>query len=103
MLDEAEDCNNVHKVLLGVTTGVNVHVDVGIVGKLNLVNLRIFLGRDDVHLRYVRDGQLVAQQPFLALSILQPVWRLEGSIHFGVLQESGTQLVFLERRLWQDS
>jgi hypothetical protein len=32
----------VGKVFLVVLTGVNVHVDVGIVRKLHLVNLRIF-------------------------------------------------------------
>jgi hypothetical protein len=67
-----------------------VHVDVGIIRKLDLVNLRIFPGHDNVHLRYVWDRQLVAQLPFLALSILQPVGGLEGSTHFGVLPESGT-------------
>ena len=30
------DCNNVHKVFLIVPMGVNVHVDVGIVRKLDL-------------------------------------------------------------------
>ncbi len=47
------------KVFLIVPNGVNVHVDVGIVRKLDLVNLRIFLGHDDVHHRYVRDGRPV--------------------------------------------
>ncbi len=78
------------KVFLGVPNGVNVHVDVGIIRKLDLENLRIFLGCDDVSLRYVWDGRPVAQLPFLALSILQPVGRLEGSTHFGILPESGT-------------
>jgi hypothetical protein len=42
------------------------------------------------------------QLPFLALSVLQPVRRLEGGTHFGVLPESGTLQEFLERRLWQN-
>ena len=67
-----------------------MHVDVGIIRKLNLVNLRIFLGHDNVHFRYVRDRLPVAQLPFLALSILQPVRRLEDSTHFDVLPESST-------------
>ncbi len=67
-----------------------MHVDVGIVRKLDLVNLKIFLGRDDVCLRYGWDGWPVAQLPFLALSIPQPIGRLEGSTHFGILPESGT-------------
>jgi hypothetical protein len=28
LLDDAKDCNNVHKVFLGVTTGVNGHIEV---------------------------------------------------------------------------
>ncbi len=71
-----------HKVVLVVPMGVNVQVDVGFVRKLDFVNLRIFLGRGNVHLRYVWDGWPVTQLPFLALSILQPVRRLEGSYHF---------------------
>ncbi len=47
------------KVFLIVPTGVNVHVDVGIVRKLDLVNLGIFLGRDNVHHRYVEDKRPV--------------------------------------------
>ena len=85
-----------HKVFLSVPMGVNVLVDVGIIRKLDLQNMMIFLGCDDVQLRYVRDGRPVALLPFLALSILQPVRRLEGSTHFGVLPESGTKHEFLE-------
>ncbi len=92
-----------HKVFLVVSTRVNVHFDVGIVRKLDLQNLRIFLGCDNVRLKYVRDRQPVAQLPFLALRILQPVGRLEGSTHFGALPESSTEQEFLERRLWWDS
>jgi hypothetical protein len=72
------------------------------VRKLDLQGLRFFLGRDNVYLRHVRDGQPVAQLPFLALSILQPVARLEGGTHFVVLPESGTKQEFLERRLWRN-
>jgi hypothetical protein len=63
----------VGKVFLIVPTGVCVHDDVGIVRKLDLVNLWIFLGRDNVHHRYVQDGRLVTQLSFLALSILQSI------------------------------
>jgi hypothetical protein len=63
--------------------------------------LRFFLGRDNIHLSYVQDGQPVAQLPFLPLRILKPVGRLEASTHFGMLPESGTEQEFLERRLWQ--
>ncbi len=88
-----------HKVFLGVSTGVNRHIEVGIIGKLDLQDWKFFLGHDDIHLSYVRDGRLVAQMPFLALGILLLVGRLEGSTHFGVLPESGTEHKFLERRL----
>jgi hypothetical protein len=68
----------------------------------DLQGLRFFLGHDDICLRYVWDGFLVAQLPFLALRILQPVGRLEGSTHFCMLPESDTKQEFLERRLWQN-
>ncbi len=84
------------KIFLGVPTGVYGHVEVGLVWKLDLQGLRFFLGRDKIHLRYLWDGRLVAQLPFLALSILQPIGGLEGGTHFGVLPESGTKQEFLE-------
>ncbi len=59
-----EDCNNVGKVFFVVPMGVNVHVDVGIVRKLDLVNLGNFLGCDNVHHRYVRDGSWLLSCPF---------------------------------------
>ncbi len=90
LLDNVEDCNNLLKVFRNVPTGVNGHADVGIVGKLDLHHLRFFLGSDNIHLSYVQDGRPVAQLPFLALRILQPVESLEGSTHFGVQPESGT-------------
>ncbi len=103
LIDDSEDCNYVRKVFLGVTTGVYGHVDVGLLSKLDLQGLRFFLGHDDIHFRYVQDGWPVAQLPFFALSILQPIGRLEGGTHFGILPESGTKQEFLERRLWQNS
>ncbi len=103
LINDLEDCNYVHKVFLGVPTGVYGHVEVGLVWKLDLQGLGFFLGREDVHLRYVREGQPVAQLPFLALSILQPVRRLEGGTHFGLLPESSTKQEFLEKRLWRNS
>jgi hypothetical protein len=102
LLDEEEDCNNVHKVFLGVPTGLDVHIDVGIIRKLDLQHLRIFLGREDIHLSYVWDQRPFAQLPFLTLRILQLVRTFEGSTHFGVLPESSTENKFLERRLWWD-
>jgi hypothetical protein len=99
LIDDLEDCNYVCKLFLGVPTEVKWHVEVGIVGKLDLQGLRFFLGRDDVYLRHVRDEWLVAQLPFLTLSIIQPVGSLEGGTHYGVLPESGTKQEFLERRL----
>ncbi len=88
------------KVFLDVPTGVNGHTEVRLVQELDLVNLRFFLGCDGVNHRYVWNGRLVGQLPFLALIVLQPVWRLEQGTHFGVLPESGTKQEFLERRLW---
>jgi hypothetical protein len=87
------------KVFFGVITGVNRHIEVGIIQKLDLQGLRFFLGRDGVYLRHIRDGQPVAQMPFLPLSIIQSVGSLEEGTHFGVLPESGTKQEFLERKL----
>jgi hypothetical protein len=103
LIDDTEDCNYVHKVFLGVPMGLYGHVEVGIIWKHDLQGLRFFLGCDNIHLRYLRDGRLVAQLPFLALSIIQPVGRLESSTHFGVLPEFSTKQEFLERQLWQNS
>jgi hypothetical protein len=77
--------------------------EVGIVRKLDLQGLRLLLGRDNVYLRLVQDGWSVAQLPFLALSIIQPVGSLEGGTHISVLPESGTKQELFERRLWQNS
>jgi hypothetical protein len=85
-----EDCNYVHEVFLVVPTGVNGHAEVGRVRKLDLEDLGFFLGHDDVYHRDVRNGRLMRQLPFLALSVLQPVRRLEGGTHFSVMPESGT-------------
>ncbi len=90
LLNYAKDCNNLHKVFLVVPPGVNRDTEVWRVGKLDLEKLRFILGCDDVNDRYVRDGRPVRQLPFLAFRILQPVGRLEGGTHFGVLPESGT-------------
>jgi hypothetical protein len=89
LINDLEDCNNMCKVFFIVPTGVNGITEVGLIRKLDLENLRFFVGRDNVNLRYVRNGWPVAQLPFLALGILQPVRRLEGGTHFGVLPESG--------------
>jgi hypothetical protein len=103
LINDLEDCNDVCEVFLGVPMGVNRHVEVGLVRKLDLQGLRFSLGRDDVYLRHVRDGWPVAQLPFLALSIIQPVGSLEGGTHYGMLPESGTKPKFLERRLRRNS
>ena len=60
---------------------VDGHVETGIIRKLDLQNLRFFLGGYEICLRDIRDGWLIAQLPFLAFGILQPVGRLEGSTH----------------------
>ncbi len=78
------------KVFLVVPMGVDGHAEVGCVRKLDLEDLGFFLERDDVYHRSVRNGWPMRQLPFLALSILQPVQRLERGTHFGVLPESGT-------------
>ncbi len=78
------------EVFLVVPTGVNGHAEVGRVRKLDVEDLRLFLGRDDVYHQDVQNGRPMRQLPFLALSILQPVWGLEGGTHFGVMPESGT-------------
>ncbi len=78
------------EVFLIVPTGVDGHAEVGCIRKLDLEDLEFFLGHDDVNHRYVRNGRLMRQLPFLALSILQPIQRIEGGTQFGVLPESGT-------------
>ncbi len=75
------------EVFLIVPTGVN---EVGRIRKLYLEDLGFFLGRDDVYHLDLRNGRPMRQLPFLALSVLQPVWRLEGGTHFGMMPESGT-------------
>jgi hypothetical protein len=97
-----EDCNYVREVLLIVPTGVNRHAEVGCIRKLDLEDLRIFLGRDNVYHGDVWNRWLM-RLPLLALSVLQPVWGLEGSTHLGVMPESSTQQEFLKRRLWRNS
>ncbi len=102
LIVDLEDCNNMCQVFLGIPTGVNRHVELGLIRKLDLQGLRFFLGHDNVYLRHVQDGWSVAQLPFLALSILQPVRSLEGGTYFGMLPESGTKQESLERRLWRN-
>ncbi len=78
------------KVFLVVPTGVNEHAEVGRIRKLDLEDLRLFLGHEDVYHWDVRNGWPMRQLPFLALSVLQSVWRLEGGTHFGMMPESST-------------
>jgi hypothetical protein len=79
----------VHKVFLIVPMGVNGHAEVGHVRKLDLEDLRLFLGCDNVYHRDVWNGRPIRQLSLLALSGLQPVWGLEGGTHFGMMPESG--------------
>jgi hypothetical protein len=79
-----------HEVFLVVTTGVNGHAEVGRVRKLDLEDLMLFLGRDDVYHQDIRNGRPMRQLSFFALSVLQPIWGLEGGTHFGVMPEFGT-------------
>jgi hypothetical protein len=85
-----EDCNNVCEVFLVVPTGVNGHAEVGRVRKLDREDLRLFLGRDNVYHWDVQNGWPMRQLFLLALSILQPIWGLEGGTHLGVMPESST-------------
>ena len=78
------------KVFLVVPMGVNGHAEVGRIGKLDLEDLMLFLGRDDVYHQDVRNGRPMRQLSFFALNILQPIWGLEGGTHFGMMPESGT-------------
>ncbi len=90
LFNHLEDCNYVRKVFLIVPMGVNGHAEVGCVRKLDLEDLRLFLGRDNVYHQDVRNGWPMRQMSFFALSVLQPVWELEGGTHFGMMSESGT-------------
>jgi hypothetical protein len=85
-----EDRNNLRKVFLVGTIGVNGHAEVGRIRKLDLEDLRLSLGCDDVYHRDIRNGQPMRQLPFLALSVLQPVLGLKGGAHFCVMPESST-------------
>jgi hypothetical protein len=86
----SEDCNYVRDVFLVVPTGVNGHAEVGRVRKFDLEDLRLFLEHDDVYHWDVWNGRRMKQLSLLALSVLQPIWGLEGGTHFGVMPESGT-------------
>jgi hypothetical protein len=103
LFDHLEDRKNVSKVFLVVPTGVDGYTEVGCVRKLDLEDLGFFLGRDDVYHRNIQNGRPMRQLPLLALNIFQPVQRLEGGTHFGILPESGTQQKFLESKLWWNS
>jgi hypothetical protein len=80
----------VGEVFLIVPTGVDGHAEVGRIRRLDLEDLGFFPGRDDVYHRIVQNERLMRQLLFLALSILQPVRRLEGGTHFGMMPEPGT-------------
>ncbi len=78
------------EVFLVVPMGVDGHAEVGSVRKLDLEDLGFFLGRDNINHRNVRNERPMRQLPFLSLSVLQPIRRLEGGTHFGMMPESGT-------------
>ncbi len=82
LFNHLEDCNYVCEVFLIVPMGVNRHAEVGRVGKLDLEDLRIFLGCDNVYYGDVRNRQPMRQLPLLALSVLQPIWGFEGGSSF---------------------
>ncbi len=65
LFDHSEDCKYVHEVFIVVPTGVNGHTEVGHVGKLDLEDLRLFLGRDSVYHRDVRNGRPMRQLSLL--------------------------------------
>jgi hypothetical protein len=90
LFNHSEDCNYMHKVFLVVTTGVTGHAEVGRVRKLDLEDLMRFLGRDDVYHQDIRNGRPMRQLSFFALSVLQPIWGLEGGTHYGGMPEFGT-------------
>jgi hypothetical protein len=69
LLNHLEDCNYVGEVFLVVPMGVNGHAEVGCIRKLDLEDLRLFLGRDDVYHRNIRNGWPMRQLSFFALSI----------------------------------
>ncbi len=73
LFNHSEDCNYVCKVFLIVPTGVNGHAEVGCVRKLDLEDLRLFFGHEDVYHWDVRNGRPMRQLSFFALSVLQPV------------------------------
>jgi hypothetical protein len=90
LFNHSKDCNYVHEVFLVVPMGLNGHAEVGCIRKLDLEDLGLFLGHDDVYHRDIRNGRPMRQLSFFALSVLQRVWGLEGGTHFGVMLESGT-------------
>ncbi len=57
------------EVFLIVPMGVNRHAEMGHVGKLDLEDLRIFLGPDNVYHGDIRDRRPMRQLPLLALSV----------------------------------
>jgi hypothetical protein len=59
LFNHSKDC----AVFLIVPTGVNRHAEVGCVGKLDLEDLMIFLGRDDVYHGDVRNRWPMRQLP----------------------------------------
>jgi hypothetical protein len=75
LFNHLEDCNNVCKVFLLVPMGVNGHAEVGHLRKLDLEDLRLFLGRDNVYHRDVQNGQLMRQLSFFCTQC--PSTRLE--------------------------
>ncbi len=68
------------EIFLVVPMGVNRHAEVEQVRKLDLEDLSLFLGHDNVYHRDVLNGRPMRQLSYFALSILQPIRGLEGGI-----------------------
>ncbi len=84
------------EVFLIDTTGVDGHAEVGRIRKLDLEDLRFFLGHDDVYHRKVRNGRLMRQLPLLALSILKPAIDLREILILACCQSPVPSSIFLK-------
>jgi hypothetical protein len=91
------------KMLLGVPSEEDGHVEDSPIEKLDLEAFQCFLGVYQICWGGERDGWLTAQLPFLALQIFQSLGALEDGTHLGVLPECGTQHKSLERSSWRNS
>ncbi len=79
--------------------GVNGHIEVGIVGKLDLQDLRFFLGHDDIRLSYIQDGRLVTQLPILHSEFFNPLGDLRVELILAYCQSPVLSTSFLKKTL----